>query len=210
MPATLPATPVPDIAPILQLIQRTCTLIRSSRGMIGLGRTAGLALAVLLLVALVDMVVPLVGPSIRLAGLIIFCLLSGIVFLRGVVFPLLRRLSQAELARQIEAHIPGMHSRLVSCVDLAKRNDSTGSAAFYRRLVNESMNRIDGYRPSSVVDFVALRRAVLCGLLAGCLFAGFWFGLGKPFQTVLSLASSILMPIFLPSRMCRLRSSLEV
>ena len=46
-----------------------------------------------------------------------------------------------QIARRIESHIPGMHSRLVSCMDLAGRQGEV-SPAFYRKLVDESLERI--------------------------------------------------------------------
>jgi hypothetical protein len=69
------------------------------------------------------------------------------------------------VARRIEAHLPGIHNRLVSCLDLAANGQAARySAAFHRRLVAEALERIRGFRPWNVVDFLSLRRA---GLLAG-------------------------------------------
>ena len=41
------------------------------------------------------------------------------VLLTGVVWPLFRRLTPVMVARRIEKHIPGIHNRLVSSLDLS-------------------------------------------------------------------------------------------
>src|SRR5262245_55465451 len=118
MPSTLPSVG-PDIGPILSLVRKTRLVLRGSWGTIGVGVALGLAFAALAVVTGGDMLVPLVAPWIRLFGLILFVVPTLVVFIRKAMLPLSRRLRNVEVARRIESHIPGMHSRLVSCMDLA-------------------------------------------------------------------------------------------
>src|SRR5437899_2736518 len=155
MPVTLPRV-APDIGPILLLVRKTRLLLRSSWATVGAGLTIGLAFTALTAVTVADMAVPLVGPWVRLAGLVMFVVPTLVVFVWKGVLPLSRRLRNVEVARRIESNIPGMHSRLVSCLDLAGREVDV-SPAFYRKLVHESLDRIGRYRTSSVMDFRAVR-----------------------------------------------------
>lgn len=185
MPATLPAATLPDISPIHRLIRRTRLLLRSAWGTTGLGMVSGTALAVLVAVALLDMALPLIGPYVRLPGLILFGLLTAYAFIVGLLVPMLRRLGAVDVARRIESRIPGMHSRLVSCVDL-ERSGERVSPAFYRKLVGESLDRIRGYRAASVIDFPQLRNTVLFALASGAVFAALFLGLGPRFSTAMA------------------------
>src|SRR5215203_3469025 len=104
----------PDIRPIR-------SLLRSGTGLVGLGLTAGVAASAFLIAVTADLLVPLVGPWVRLAGLILMAVPTVVVFVWKGLAPFARRLRDAEIARRIEGHIPEMHSRLVSCLDLAGR-----------------------------------------------------------------------------------------
>jgi hypothetical protein len=184
MPATLPRV-APDIGPILALVRKTRRLLRSSWGAIGVGVTLGLAFAALAAVTIADILVPLVGPWLRLIGLILFVVPTAVVFVWKGVLPLSRRLRNVEVARRIESKIPGMHSRLVSCMDLAGRYKDV-SPAFYRKLVDESLDRIGQYRPTAVVDFTAVRKAIVTAIVGVGLFAILWIALGNRLTTALA------------------------
>jgi hypothetical protein len=184
MPAALPRV-APDIGPILALVRKTRLLLRSSWGTVGIGLTVGLAFAALAVATAADMLVPLVGPWLRLTGLVLFVVPTLVVFAWKGILPLSRRLRNVEVARRIESKIPGMHSRLVSCMDLAGR-DQDVSPAFYRKLVNESLDRIGKYRAASVVDFRALRQALVATLIGVGLFVLLWLALGSRLTTALA------------------------
>jgi cell division septum initiation protein DivIVA len=184
MPATLPQV-APDIGPILALVRKTRLLLRSSWVIVGVGLTVGLAFASLAVITAADLLFPLVGPWLRLAGLVLFAVPTVLVFIWTVVLPLGRRLRNVELARRIESKIPGMHSRLVSCIDLAGREGQV-SPAFYRKLVNESLNRIDKYRAASVIDWRAIRKAVTFAAAGVGLFLLLWLALGSALTTALA------------------------
>jgi hypothetical protein len=138
-----------------------------------MGLALGLWFGTLVVVSLTDLLVPL-WPALRLTGLLIVVVPAAWAVLTGVIRPLLRRLRPAQMARRIEAHIPGIHNRLVSCIDLKEnRKESSCSPAFYRRLVQEALERIRGFRPRTVVNFLHLRRAATFAALsvAGFLLA---------------------------------------
>jgi hypothetical protein len=80
------------------------------------------------------------------------------------------------VARRIEAHLPGIHNRLVSCLDLdTNEQKKQQSPAFYRRLLQEALDRIRGFRTRLVVDFPALQRAGLFAAVTALGFGLSWF-----------------------------------
>jgi hypothetical protein len=151
-------SPLPDIQPLYRLIRTTRSLLRSSWVATGLGLTVGLWFGALAAVALADLLVPL-WPVFRLTGLLLVVVPAVWAFIVGVVRPLFRRLRPGQVARRIEKHIPGIHNRLVSCIDLAENQQPTHSPAFYRRLLTEALERIKGFRARTVIDFLSLRKA---------------------------------------------------
>jgi len=166
----------PDITPIRRLIRETVLLLRSSWVATGMGLTLGLGLGTLAAVALLDLAVPQ-GTGLRLAALVLVVVPAAWAFVTGVVRPLLRRMRPVQVARRIEGFIPGIHNRLVSCIDLdsAARKDQQ-SPAFYRKLVAEALEKIRGFSPRRVVDARSLGRAVLFAA-ASVLAFGVAFGL---------------------------------
>ena len=162
----------PDVRPIRSLIRRTARLLRSSWITTGMGLTLGLGLGMLALLSLLDLALPL-EPALRLLALIMVIVPASWAFVTGVVRPIFRRLRPVNVARRIEAHLPGIHNRLVSCIDLENdrsRNESPQSPEFYRRLVQEALERIRGFRPSKVIDGRSLRRALLFGAISTLAF----------------------------------------
>jgi hypothetical protein len=156
----------PDTTPIYRLIRRTRHLLRSSWVATGLGLTVGLLLGTLVGVVLLDLAVtlwPEADPVLRLTALLLIVVPATWAFFVGVVRPLFRRLAAVQVARRIESHIPGIHNRLVSCIDLdaTREKNQRRSFAFYRRLVQEAVERIRGFQPGAVVDFLSLRRAAV-------------------------------------------------
>jgi hypothetical protein len=180
MPQDPASAAVPDTRPIYRLIRRTRLLLRSSWVLTGVGLTLGLLLGTLATATLLDTLVPispeinltpergllpylwLPGWVLRLLALLLVVIPAAGMLLVGVLRPLLRRLAPVQVARRIESHLPGIHNRLVSCLDLgASEQKRQQSPAFYRRLLQEALDRIRGFRARVVVDFPALRRAVL-------------------------------------------------
>jgi hypothetical protein len=164
------ANTIPDTTPLYRLIATTRSLLRSSWVATGLGLSVGLWFAALIAVSLADLVVPL-WPALRLSGLLLVVVPASWAFFVGVVRPAFRRLGPTRVARRIESHIPGIHNRLVSCIELAQnQGQKTGSPAFYRRLVQEALDRIRGFRARTVIDLLSLRRA---GVFAFASVSGF-------------------------------------
>lgn len=160
-----PATPgVLDTSKITQLIHRTRLLLRTTWLATGVGVTLGLLLATLVTVSLTDLLVYTLPPWLRLTGLLCIVIPTLWVFFLGVIRPLFRRLTEVIVARHIEREIPGIHNRLISCIDLA-RNGSTEtgvhSQAFHVRLVNEALSRIADFSPRKVLDLISLRKSIL-------------------------------------------------
>ncbi len=188
MSMDLAPTAPPNSRPLYRLIRKTRFLLRVTRIMAGLALTVGLFLGALAVVCALDLLLPLlqlpfnvaftIDRGLRLASLVLVLLPPAAALLVGAVFPLFRRFSAGYVARRIEAHIPGIHNRLVSCIDLETRGRAAASPVFYRRLLTESLDRIHGFRPRRVLDFVRLRRAgltavagTLAFIVVYCLFS---------------------------------------
>ena len=84
--------------------------------------------------ALLDLAMPL-GSGLRLAALVAGRGAGRLgVRRRACVRPLVRRLRPVQVARRIEGHIPGIHNRLVSCIDLdSAAKKAQYSPDFYRQ-----------------------------------------------------------------------------
>jgi hypothetical protein len=174
MPDNPIANGMPDMRPIYRLIDATRRLLRSSWVATGFGLTAGMLFATLVTVTLLDVAFPL-GQILRFLGLVLIIVPAAWAFAVGVIVPLFRRLAPGHVARRIEAHLPGIHNRIVSCIDLAtNKQRPVQSPAFYRRLVAEAMERIRSFRPATVIDFLSLRRS---GLFAGISLVAFLIAL---------------------------------
>jgi hypothetical protein len=173
---SLPNSSAPDTAPIFGLIGRTRQLLRSSWVVTGAGLTVGLLLGALVATSIVDIVLPLppdnlLAPTLRLIALLLVVVPAGWAAFTGIIRPLFRWLSNVQMARRIESHIPRIHNRLVSCVDLANGTDAKQlSPAFYRRLVSEAIERIRDFEPRKIVDFASLRRAGLFAVSSAVAF----------------------------------------
>ncbi|MGH7174672.1 MAG: hypothetical protein ACRELF_02065 [Gemmataceae bacterium] len=187
MPAETTLAP-PDSRPIYRLIRRTRHLLRSSWVATGLGLSIGLGLGILVMLTLIDLTAPLrpitwtvggrsvpVASLLRLLALLLVVVPAAWAFVVGVVRPLFRRLVAVQVARRIESQIPGIHNRLVSCIDLEKKGTRANvSPIFYRRLLTEALERIRGFRPGVVLDYLSLRRAMLFALAASLSFVLLW------------------------------------
>lgn len=161
----------PDITPIRQLIRQTVRLLRSSWVATGLALTLGLGLGALVAASLLDLAMPLV-PALRVVALVVVVVPASWAFVNGVVRPLARRLRPVQVARRIERQIPGIHNRLVSCIDLdSLASKARQSPEFYRKLVQEALERIRGFHPRKVVDARGLKRAGVFAATSALAFA---------------------------------------
>jgi hypothetical protein len=178
---------LPDTRPLHRLISRTRRLLRSSWVVTGAGLSLGLLLGALVLLAGLDLVAPLppytwtifhrvipIDGILRLIALLLVVVPASWAFLVGVVRPLFRRLASVHVARRIEQHLPGIHNRLVSCIDLEAKDRPPVSPVFHRRLLTEALARISGFRPSRVLDALSLRRAAIFAFVATLTFGLIW------------------------------------
>jgi len=151
----------PSMRPIERLIRRTRLWLRTSWIATGLAATLAALFALVLVTAMLDLLVTL-WPVFRWAALMALAAPAVVLLVGGVAWPAVRRLSSRQVARRIEQHIPQIHNRLVSCVDLAlERSSKGGSPAFRRRLIEESLERIRNFRIQRVLDLGWLRRTSL-------------------------------------------------
>jgi hypothetical protein len=188
MPTDATPATLPDSRPLHRLIGRTRRMLRSSWIATGLGISLGLLLGTLAVLAVLDLFVPLepitlpffdvvvpLDTILRCVALVLVVVPALLAFLHGVVRPLFRRLGPTQVARRIETHLPGIHNRLVSAIDL-ERMDSRRSVStvFLRRLLTEALDRIKSFHPRMILDFASLRRAALAAGVAIILSALAW------------------------------------
>ncbi|HEV7224674.1 MAG TPA: hypothetical protein VGN42_18330 [Pirellulales bacterium] len=160
----------PETGAIFRLIRQVRQVLRGSWVATGFALSLALYLGALLALACLDLLSPM-WPTMRFMALLLVVLPSGWAFFTGVLRPLFRRLSNGHVARRIETRLPGVHNRLVSCVDIAEDKRPKGhSPEFYRKLVGEALERIRNFRASTVIDKRNLRRA---GTALGAVAAAF-------------------------------------
>ncbi|MFV1967868.1 MAG: hypothetical protein ACC628_20750, partial [Pirellulaceae bacterium] len=153
---------VPDTFFLLhRLIVTTRCLLRSTWVATGMAVAVGMFVATLLVVILADVAFPL-WPLLRFLGFLAIVVSTAWMLLIGVLRPLCCRLTDVTVARRIEAAIPGIRNRLVSCVDLAQQDAGPVlSPAFHRRLVAETFERVQHFSMRRVLDMERIRRAGL-------------------------------------------------
>jgi hypothetical protein len=191
---TDPTNSPSDVRPIRSLIRRTALLLRSCLVTTGMGLTLGLGHGTLALLSLLDLAVPL-EPLLRLAALGLVIVPAAWAFVTGVVRPAFRRLRPVWVARRIEDHLPGIHNRLVSCIDIDSgrtKNEKPHSQEFCRRLVQEAAERIRGFKPSKVIDGRSLRRALL---FAATSVLAFGLAVGLFFDRIPTALARIFSPL---------------
>jgi hypothetical protein len=172
MPADV-ANGLPDSRPIHRLIRQTRALLRSTWVVTGLGLTTGLLVGALFAVTGADLLLPF-GNGLRLLALLLVAVPAVWAAVVGVALPLARRLTAVGVARRIEERLPGIHNRLVSCIDLETARGRAVSPTFHRRLLTEALERIRGFRPRQAVDLASLRRAGAFAGGAAAAFAVVW------------------------------------
>lgn len=186
----------PDPWPLFELLSKVRRLLRASWVSTGAGIAVGLFAGVTLVFALLDLAVPL-WVWLRWVAFACVAVPTAWVGYTGVLRPLVRRMSHRMVARRVERELPGIHNRLLSCVDLAEKHSGAtrgcptdaappASPEFYRRLVSEALERIRGFRPASVVDLPSLRRAAAAAGLTLMLFLLAWFVFSDRLPTALA------------------------
>ena len=150
-----------------RLVATTRKRLRAGWLLTGMGVLLTAVLGWLLLVCAVDMVTPL-PVSGRVAGFITGCLILGVTVLVGVLWPGLRPLRLQGVARRIERTIPEIHNRLITVLDLregkglSERAGDQQPDAFVERLLEQTRNRLRGYRIEQVTNPRPRRRQLLC------------------------------------------------
>ncbi|MFN0195119.1 MAG: hypothetical protein ACKVT0_00105, partial [Planctomycetaceae bacterium] len=146
---------------IRSLIETSRRWLRTGWVATGTGITVGLLTSLLLIAGLIDLVIVL-WPSFRFVALMVVLIPTSLALGWGVLRPLLRRISNRAVARKIEAQLPGIHNRLVSCVDLeATAQTPAISGSFYRRLLTEAIDRVRDFHPKRLLDREHLKRSAI-------------------------------------------------
>ncbi|HVX15653.1 MAG TPA: hypothetical protein VHC22_30990 [Pirellulales bacterium] len=181
-----PSKPYHDTTPIFRLLRQVRQLLRGSWVATGLALSIAIYLGTLLVLALLDLVVPFL-PTMRAIALGLIILPTLWVFFVGVLRPLFRRLGHTQVARRVEQFLPGIHNRLVSCVDLSEEKARSGySPEFYRRLVGEALERVRAFKPATVVDRGNLQRALTAFAGTVALFVVCWILLADRLPTAMA------------------------
>jgi hypothetical protein len=147
----------------------------------------GSSIGVLAAAGLFDVIAPL-NTVFRAVALAAVILSAGWALLAIVAGAIVRRISTVEVARHIEAQLPGIQNRLVTALELERTSGPTTaeSPAFYYRLVDEAVERTRGFRARRVVGFQRLRRAAILSFAAAIAFNAAWLLLGDQFLTAVT------------------------
>jgi hypothetical protein len=198
----------------LALVRRTGRWLTGSRVLAGAAVAVGLFFGALVLAGGVDLALPLnrFFRVVALAGVLLPVLVE---FGWSVARPLAARPSPVQVARQMEAHIPRMHNRLVSCLELVALEEPAddtavvppggktansscvpegrapsrpvlASPAFLRRLIAETGERLRGFQPGVAIDRRRLRHALIFAALALLTFGALTAALPRRFPNALA------------------------
>lgn len=108
-----------------------------------------------------DMLFPMPVALRVIAWGLFWCVLIG-TLVYGVIWPTIRRPKMAEVALRMERSIGGMHNRLLTLMDLESRPaDDPPNPAFVQRLIQQTRQKVSGYRIEHVADPSRMRRAVM-------------------------------------------------
>jgi hypothetical protein len=176
--------PIPDTRPLHSLVRRTRACLRGGWVATGFALAVSVGCGLLVLIGLADAAAPF-SSALRLLGLLLTVVPTVWVVLAGVLRPLCRRLSSKQVARRIEEHLPGIHNRLVSVLDL-EGDRSRSSSAFYRRLVDETVGYVASFRTGTLIDVKKLRHALLVAAGAVAAIVVAIVLLGERFTTALA------------------------
>ncbi|MDA1214428.1 MAG: hypothetical protein O2955_18120, partial [Planctomycetota bacterium] len=169
-----PSVTEPHSGVIASLIETSRRWLRSGWVATGAGITVGLLASLLLIAGLLDLIL-VFWPSFRLMALLAVLIPTFLALTWGVLRPLFRRITNRAVARRIEAQLPGIHDRLVSCVDLESTTHSKPvSASFYKKLLTEAIARIQDFQPKKLLDREHLKRATI---FAGTSLLSFLIGM---------------------------------
>lgn len=150
--------PDPNALPsLLELVRRTTQQLRTHAVLYATCVMFAWLCGSSLLAIVCDWFVPLAGPWIRLPCLFFVLIPTCVLFIR-VVWCYTQSWQPTEVARRIEAHVPGMNQRLVSCLDLLNKQ-ATISPAFFGKLLTETLARVHHFQPRSIVNHAKLRRS---------------------------------------------------
>lgn len=170
-PADVTTKPPAALTGIMALVERSRELLRRHRVTLALTGVTTLAAGLLLLLAVVDVMLPLDRWARALA-----CGLFWSVLLCSAAVAMMRLirldLTPHHIAIRMEAALPTMHSRLVTIVDLCTgaSQENQISDAFASRLIEHTADRLRGYNPRVIINRTLARR--LYGVLGGV--AGAW------------------------------------
>jgi len=143
-------------------VAETRRRVRRNAVLAGFALTVAAMVGWLLLAAAVDMLVPLPVP-LRTAAWAVFWLLGVAGVGLTIFWPAVRPMPLEGVAFRIERALGGMHNRLVSVLDLHRPGGRTSerSLPFAERLVEQTTDRMTGYRADAVADPRPVQRMTL-------------------------------------------------
>ncbi|MDP6357539.1 MAG: hypothetical protein QF473_20655, partial [Planctomycetota bacterium] len=148
-------------AALKELVSTTARKVRTNAVIAGVG-TAALAGCLSLGTAIVcDMAISLPVPG-RVIFSVVFWGLILAVGLLLILWPMVRSLPVTRVAAWIEKTIPDLHNRLISALDLSEVSDAPRvNPAFLQRLLEETGERLSGFRVQQVADPRPVRRLLV-------------------------------------------------
>ena len=165
------------------IVTRTRARRQRDRVIVGIAWTLAITLGTLLALASLDMLAPLEVPM-RIAAAATLAALALGAFCVCIARPIVRPEPIARVAYLIERAIAGMHNRLITALDL-RRKDSEGGARdseakladpFVQRLLDQTYTRLKGFSPGMVADLAPIKRSITAAfatMLVGLLILGF-------------------------------------
>ena len=175
------------------LVNATRQRLRFSWAIAGIALWEVISIGCLLLMVIIDLLAPLPVWMRVLFFVLFWTLLIG-SFIVAVLWPMWHPPSHWAVAMRIEKTVSQMHNRLVSILDLRKREDTRSLAGqpFFVRLLNQTRQRLKNFSIDRVVSSIKIRNALAVAVGMLLLLAGSMLLFG---QAVPTAAQRILLPI---------------
>jgi len=119
----------------------------------------------LLVAIMLDSLFPMDVPG-RVATLTIVNIVIAFAVALGIVRPTVRRVDLDQVALRIERAVGGLHNRLLTLLDLRRRNGRADvSEVMVERVVTQTRDRLRDFRMQQVADPQPVRRTAAMGLV---------------------------------------------
>jgi|GEM_PF-6073602 len=148
-----------------QLVTQTRKRLRRSMLLAGGAVLIAGSAGCLVVASLIDLIVPMSVPW-RIAAACLFWLVTLTALAIYVLWPGVKPMRLEQIALRIERTIPRMHNRLLTVLDVLAGQREDLDASFVQRLIEQTRQRMEGYRVEQVLNRRPIKRNMVAASAA--------------------------------------------